>query len=41
MLFLIFEKDMSKKTAQGILIFVGMFFLINEKGMSKKLGTEF
>ena len=38
MLFLIFEKRMSKKTASRILKFVSMlFFLIFEKEMSKEI----
>ena len=41
MLFLIFEKGMSKKIAPGILRFVSMLFLIFEKGMSKKLCQVF
>ena len=36
MLFLIFEKGMSKKTVPGVLRFVSMLFLMFEKGMSKK-----
>ena len=40
MLFLIFEKAMSKKIALGILRFVSMLFLIFEKAMSKKIGPE-
>ena len=36
MLFLIFEKGMSKKTVPGILRFVSMLFLIFEKGDKKK-----
>ena len=36
MLFLIFEKAMSKKNVPGILRFVSMLFLIFKKGMSKK-----
>ena len=36
MLFLIYEKGMSKKTGPGISRFVSMPFLISEKGMSKK-----
>ena len=36
MLFLIFEKAMSKKTVSEILRFVSMLFLIFEKAMSKK-----
>ena len=37
MLFLIFEKGMSKKIVPGFLRFVSMLFLIFEKGMSKKI----
>ena len=37
MLFLIFEKVMSKKIAPGILRLVSMSFLIFEKVMSKKI----
>ena len=36
MLFLIFEKEMSKKIAQGILRFGSMLFLIFGKEMRKK-----
>ena len=36
MLFLIFEKGMSKKTVPGILRFVSMLFLIFEKGDEQK-----
>ena len=36
-LFLIFEKEMSKKIVPGILRFVSMLFLIFEKGMRKKI----
>ena len=36
MLFLIFEKGISKKIVPGSLRFVGMLFLISEKGMDKK-----
>ena len=41
MLFLIFEKGMSKKTVPGILRFVSMLFLIFEKGMSKKICARY
>ena len=34
---LIFEKEMSKKIAPGILIFVSSLFLIFQKGMSKRI----
>ena len=37
MLFLIFEKWMSKRTAPGSLRLVRMPFLIFEKGMGKKI----
>ena len=36
MLFLVFEKGMSKKTVPGILRFVSMLFLIFEKGDEQK-----
>ena len=36
-LFLIFEKEMSKKIVPGILRFVSILFLIFEKEMSKKI----
>ena len=36
MLFLIYEKGISKKTGPGISRFVSMLFLMSEKGMSKK-----
>ena len=36
MLFLLFEKGMSKKTVPGILRFVSMLFLIFEKGNKQK-----
>ena len=39
MLFLIFEKGMSKTNAPGILRFVSMPFLVFEKGMSKKIAS--
>ena len=37
MLFLIFEKWISRKTVPDILKFVSMFVLIFEEGISKKL----
>ena len=40
MIFLIFEKPMSKKTVSEILRFVSMLFLIFEKAMSKKTVSE-